>query len=364
MWAARNRVNTGLSPQVPRVGGVNHHDAAATPGSIALSSAPVLARVERSGFVESMHHGLVTVTNPAGEVAAAWGPSDGVVFPRSSNKPLQALAMVRAGLDLPPELLALVCSSHSGEQFHLDGVRAILQRHGLDESSLLNTPDLPYDPIDRNAWIREGREASSLAQNCSGKHAGMLATCTLNGWDLASYREPGHPVQRLMAETLADIAGDEVLATGVDGCGAPVMSLSMTGLARAFGRLASAPEGSDEARVAGALRAAPAFVGGTRRDVSKLIAGVPGLIAKDGAEACYAIGLADGRGVAVKIADGGQRARPVVAAAVLELMGVRAAVIGELAEADVLGHGRPVGAVVAALGEPTEGSISALAQGA
>lgn len=339
---------------------MNHHDAAL--GVPALTSAPVLARVDRSGFVESLHHGLVTVTRPDGRVAASWGPSDAVVFPRSSNKPLQALAMVRAGLDLPDELLALVCSSHSGEQFHIDGVRAILERYGLGEADLQNTPDLPYDQVDRNAWIREGRQAIPVAQNCSGKHAGMLATCTINGWDVTTYRDPAHPLQQLMADTLAEIAGDEVLATGVDGCGAPVMSLSMAGLARAFGRLASAPEGTAEGRIAGALRAAPAFVGGSRRDVSTLIAGVPGLIAKDGAEACYAIGLADGRGLAVKIADGTQRARPVVAAAALELMGVRAGALEELAKANILGHGEPVGAVVATLGEPTEGALPAVSE--
>lgn len=329
--------------------------------SSALASAPVLARVDRSGFVESVHHGLVAVTAADGGVAAAWGPSEAVIFPRSSNKPLQALAMVRAGLDLPDELLALVCSSHSGEQFHIDGVRAILERHGLSEADLQNTPDLPYDEVDRKQWIRDSREPASVAQNCSGKHAGMLATCSINGWDLGTYRDPNHPVQQIMAETLAEIADDEVAAMGVDGCGAPVMSLSMAGLARAFGRLAAAPEGSAEERVARAIRNAPTYLGGSRRDVSTLVAGVPGLVAKDGAEACYAIGLADGRGVAVKITDGTQRARPVVAAAVLRLMGVESAALDELAKADILGHGQPVGAVTAVLDEPTEGSIDALA---
>lgn len=331
--------------------------------SAALASAPVMARVDRSGFVESVHHALVTVTDASGEVAAAWGASDAVIFPRSSNKPLQALAMVKAGLDLPDELLALVCSSHSGEAFHLDAARAILERHGLSEQDLQNTPDRPYDEQDRQAWIRDGRGPVSIAQNCSGKHAGMLATCVVNGWDTATYRDPAHPVQTVMKETLAQIAQDDVSHFGVDGCGAPVMSLSMAGLARAFGRIASAPEGTPEARVATAMRNAPAFVGGTRRDVTTLIAGVPGLIAKDGAEACYAIGLPDGRGVAVKIADGSQRARPVVAAAVLRAMGVSAPALDELEKAVILGHGEPVGAVTAHLGEPTEGSWAALRAG-
>jgi L-asparaginase II len=150
-----------------------------------------------------------------------------------------------------------------------------------------------------------------------------------------------------MAETLAELAGEPVAATGVDGCGAPVMAISLTGLARAFGRLASAAEGTGEARVARAINAYPEWLGGTRRDVTSLIRGLPGAVAKDGAESVYALGLPDGRGVALKIADGGQRARPVVMAAALAHLGIEADVLAELAHAPVLGHGEPVGAVVA-----------------
>lgn len=324
-----------------------------------LAGAPVMARVDRSGFVESVHRALACVTTAEGAVQAAWGEPGAIIYPRSSNKPLQALAMVRAGLDLPPQLLALVCSSHSGERFHLEGVRSILERHGLSVEDLQNTPDLPYDDVDRRQWLREGREPESLAQNCSGKHAGMLATCVVNGWDTTTYRDVDHPLQRLMATTLEQIADDTVEATGVDGCGAPVMTLSMDGLARAFGRLAAAAPGNAEARVADAMRAAPRYLGGTRRDVTKLVEGVDGLIAKDGAEAVYAIGLADGRGVSVKIADGSQRVRPVVAAAILRAMGVDAPVLDDLASAPILGHGEPVGAVTAVLPEPTTGSLAA-----
>lgn len=322
-----------------------------------LASAPVLARVDRSGFVESVHHALVAVTAPDGSVEAAWGDPEAVIFPRSSNKPLQAVAMLRAGLDLEPELLALVCSSHSGESFHLDGVRRILAGVGLAESALQNTPDVPYDEIDRKRWIAEGREPVSVAQNCSGKHAGMLAACVAAGWDTTTYRDPNHPLQRLMRSTLAELADDSVDALGIDGCGAPVMSLSMAGLARAFGRLIQADAGTPQARVRDAIRAAPEYLGGTRRDVTALVKGTPGAIAKDGAEACYAIGLPDGRGVAVKIADGSQRARPVVAAAVLRALGVESQAYDVLEKAVILGHGAPVGAVTATLGAPTSGAL-------
>jgi L-asparaginase II len=312
-----------------------------------LYAAPVLAHVVRSGFVESVHHGSVVAVDGDGTVLLSVGDVTGPTFPRSSNKPLQALAMVRAGLDLDGELLALASASHSGEPFHLDGVRRILDGAGLKEDDLQNTPDLPYDEAERRSWIADGRPASSLAQNCSGKHAAMLATCVANGWDLATDRDPAHPLQQLMGETLAELAGEPVAATGVDGCGAPVMAISLTGLARAFGRLASAAEGTDEGRVARAINAHPEWLGGTRRDVTSLIRGLPGAVAKDGAESVYALGLPDGRGVALKIADGAQRARPVVLAAALARLGIEADVLAELAAAPVLGHGEPVGAVVA-----------------
>src|SRR5665811_972948 len=138
------------------------------------------------------------------------------------KRQIQALAMLRAGLDLDGELLALAAGSHSGEPFHLEGVRRILAGAGLSEQELQNTPDLPYEELERNAWIASGRDATSLAQNCSGKHSAMLATCVAAGWDTSTYLEPLHPLQQLIAATLTDLSGEPPAATGVDGCGAPV----------------------------------------------------------------------------------------------------------------------------------------------
>lgn len=315
----------------------------------ALATAPVVAHVVRSGFVESVHHGVVAATDPDGRVALARGDVGAPIFPRSSNKPLQATAMVRAGLDLDDDLLALACASHSGEPYHLEGVLRMLAGAGLDESALQNTPDRPIDPAERERWIAEGRPPSSLGQNCSGKHAAMLSTCQVNGWSTDDYLDPDHPLQRVIAETVAELAGEPVAATGVDGCGAPVMAISTAGLARAFGSIAAADPDTPEGAVAHAIRTSPEYLGGTGRDVTALVRGVPGLIAKDGAEAVYAVGLADGRGLALKIADGNQRARTVVTAAALAATGVELPdeVRAVLEDAPVLGHGRPVGSVVA-----------------
>ncbi len=309
-----------------------------------MPAVPV-AEVVRSGFVESVHHGSVVVLDPDGRVVASAGEPDAQVFARSSNKLVQAAAMVAAGLDLDGELLALAAASHSGEAFHLAGAQRVLAHAGLDERALQNTPDLPYDAEERRAWIAAGKGPTSLAQNCSGKHAAMLATCVAAGWDLTTYREPDHPLQVRIAATLARLAGEPVTATGVDGCGAPVMAVSLTGLARSFSALAVAEVGTPEGRVAGAVRAHPEWVGGHRRDVTRLMRAVPGLIAKDGAEAVYAAALPSGHAVAVKIADGGDRARPVVMAEALAAMGVDRAAVEFLADVPVLGHGEPVGAV-------------------
>ncbi|MFL6100214.1 MAG: asparaginase [Actinomycetales bacterium] len=309
-----------------------------------------LARVTRSGFTESVHHGALVVLGPNGRVVVAAGDVEGPIFPRSSNKPLQAVGLLRAGLDpdqdVPGELLALAQSSHSGESFHLAGVRRILLSAGLTDADLQNTPDLPLDPDERAAWLGAGQRPTPLAQNCSGKHAAMLATCVGAGWDPTSYLDPEHPLQKVITETTRELAGEEIAATGVDGCGAPVLALSLTGLARAFGRLATAPPTTPEGLVAQANRRFPGYVGGTRRDVTRLIKGISGLIAKDGAEGVYAAALPDGAAVALKIADGAERARRPVLANALRRAGATGDVLDELIEEEVvLGHGEPVGRI-------------------
>lgn len=312
-----------------------------------LADAPVLAHYVRGGFIESAHRASVVATGPDGEHLLDLGSTRDPIFPRSSNKPIQTLAMMRHGLRMPPEHLALASASHSGEDFHLEAVRAMLASVGLTEGALQNTPDYPVNEEAKLDVIRSGGGKLPITQNCSGKHAAMLATCVVNDWDTATYREPGHPLQVAIKDTLEELTGDTVAATAVDGCGAPVMAVTLSGLARAFGRLASAGPDTLEGQVTDAIRSHPAYLGGTGRDVTALIEATPGLIAKDGAESVYAVGLADGRGVALKVADGYQRAKPVILAAALRRLGVESAALAKLEDSPVLGHGEPVGAIVA-----------------
>jgi L-asparaginase II len=316
-----------------------------TPDETPAPAAPVLAEVVRSGFVESRHRGSVVVLDARGAVSYARGDVEVPVFPRSSNKPMQAVAMVRSGLALEGPMLALATASHSGEERHQDGARKILADAGLDESALQTPPDWPMDEPSRDAAVRAGLGPTSLAHNCSGKHAAMLATCVAAGWPTGTYRAADHPLQVAIRETLEELAGEFVAATGVDGCGAPVFALSLRGVARAFSTLVLADPGTPERRVADAMRAHPGYVGGTGRDVTRLMAGVPGLLAKDGAEGVYAVALPDGRAVALKVDDGHQRPRAVVMSAVLRRLGLDASALDDVGHEPVLGHGEPVGEV-------------------
>jgi L-asparaginase II len=304
----------------------------------------VVATVWRNEVAESVHHGSVVGLAADGSIAFTVGQPDALMFPRSSAKPLQGIGMLRNGLDLTGELLALACASHPGEPFHIDGVRRILAGAGLSPDDLQCTPGLPMHERSR---LLLGADAKPipLYMNCSGKHSGMLATCVHNGWSTTEYREPAHELQMAIRDTISSLAGEKVGATGVDGCGAPLFGLSLVGLARAFRQVAIAPAGSPEDTVRVAMNTYPEWVGGTGSEVARLMRALPGAVAKDGAEGVHAIGLPDGRAVALKIADGSARARSLVMVAALRRLGVDSPGLAALAEAPVLGHGEPVGAI-------------------
>jgi len=277
---------------------------------------PVLVEVERSGFVESRHRGSVAGLAADGSPAVRLGSPEDPVFPRSANKPMQAVAMVRHGLGLEDELLALAAASHSGEDFHVTGVQKILAGAGLGADDLRCPPQWPLD-----LELALVREKSRLRMNCSGKHAAMLATCVINGWPTASYLEADHPLQLAVRETVTELTGETIVATGVDGCGAPLFAVTLTGLVRAFRALVLAEPGSPARRVADAMRAHPAWTSGTDRDERRLMNAVPGLLVKCGAEGIDAFAFADGRAGAIKIDDGAMRARTPVTVATLRALG-------------------------------------------
>lgn len=310
----------------------------------------LLVEVVRGPLVESRHRGVLVALDALGVPVLELGEVSVPGYPRSCAKPLQLAAMLDAGLaelELPDEALAVAAASHSGLPDHVAWVRRILAAAGLSESDLDNTPGMPLDPGARRTITREGGGPDRLHHNCSGKHAAMLATARVNGWPTRGYRSPDHPVQRAIQQRLRDLSGDRVAAelTTVDGCGAALFAVSVGGLARAFLALVSAPPGTAERRVADAMRAHPELVGGPGRDVTDLMLGVPGLVAKDGAEGVYAAASERLGAVVVKVEDGAGRARVPALVAGLRALGAVEPGLTPLETGLVEAHGEPVGEV-------------------
>ena len=304
-----------------------------------------VAIVTRSGVDESAHFGAVVCLGRNGDIEFSLGDPHAQIFPRSCTKPIQALAMVRAGLSLPPEKLALVCSSHNGEAIHQQTALAILAEFGLDESALGNTHDYPMHTHSAHDAIRAGLPKSALQMGCSGKHSGMVATCVINGWSIENYLEPDHPLQQAITRTVAEATGHDAFAIGIDGCGAPAHVVELVGLARAMRAMATGAAGESGTQIYNAMSQFPYMVGGKGRDVTTIVTGIEGLFAKDGADAVYAAALPDGRAVALKMSDGFGRGSQTVLLAGLRKLGVDISHVDSSIVENVYGHGKPVGSV-------------------
>jgi L-asparaginase II len=305
-----------------------------------------IAEVVRSGFVESQHIGSYAALDADGSLVASAGDPRGAIFPRSANKPMQAVAMQRCGLRLTDQAdLALVAASHWGEPFHIERVRGLLAAASLDESFLACPPDLPLGPDARAAVLRAGGVPSRVYMNCSGKHAGMLAACAAANWTPRSYERREHPLQKACRTAVSEMAGEPIAAVGVDGCGAPVFAIPLVGLARAVLAAVSADPDTPERSVADAMRAYPEMMSGTGADDARVMRAVPGLLAKGGAEGVLAVAVPDVGAVAIKVDDGAARATLPVLAAALARLGLTSPALDEVADVAVLGGGRRVGTV-------------------
>lgn len=316
-------------------------------------SAPApLVRVVRSGLEESVHTGDVAVCDPDGRLLAWLGDPHRSVFARSSMKPLQAAVSLRwIPFELPDELIAIMCASHNAEPVHVGAVRRLLRSGGLTERALRCPPELPRSPED---VARAGRPRR-VFHNCSGKHAGMVLAADAR-WGHEGYLEPGHPLQRDVLRAVRRATGVDRPAVGVDGCGLPVHGLPLSAMATLFARLARPDRlgtlAKTAARAVAAMRANPYLVAGRRRTDSLLMSAAPGVVSKGGAEALHCAAFVEaGIGVAVKVADGGERASGPALLRVLALLGAIGGAelegLAALARRPVLGGGRPVGEMVA-----------------
>ncbi|MDN3497496.1 asparaginase [Planococcus sp. APC 4015] len=300
------------------------------PQTFSATGAVELATVDRSGFVESRHLGVAIVLAPDGTVAEKLGDVSALVLPRSSLKPLQALACLTAGASLEGERLGMSTASHSGTDRHVEVVRGILNSAGLDEDALGCPAAWPGDQATRDEMVRELGSPTRIRMNCSGKHAAMLATCVANGWDTASYLEVNHPLQMHIREVIERLTGEKLAAPAIDGCGAPVYALTLFGLARAIHRVGTSSTTSPFAlhRTAGtlvqAVRDNPWTIDGPGRPDTIVIEKL-GVFAKGGAEGVMVMVAPDGTTVALKILDGSGRAATAVALRLLERAGALAA---------------------------------------
>jgi len=200
----------------------------------------VLAKVTRGDLVESLHLGHLIVLNTDGSTYLSKGSPELPIYPRSAIKSLQAAAMLKAGLKVEENELAIICASHSGSHSHIDLVTKMLILRGMSTSQLKNAVDKPLGEKEKIIW--GDKAPSQLAQNCSGKHAGMLITCQKNAWDINTYLDLNHPLQVAIKNEIEELSGEKVSTVSVDGCGAPLFAISLIGLAKAISNLVKSKE--------------------------------------------------------------------------------------------------------------------------
>ena len=264
----------------------------------------VLAKVTRGDLVESLHLGHLIVLNADGSTYLSKGSPELPIYPRSAIKSLQAAAMLKSGLKVEENELAIICASHSGAQNHIDLVTKMLATRSISTSQLKNAVDKPLGEKEKISW--GDKQPSQLAQNCSGKHAGMLITCQQNGWDMNTYLDLDHPLQIAIKSEIEDLAGEKVSAVSVDGCGAPLFAISLIGLARAISNLVKSKDDIYQ-QIVSACTKYPELVAGDGRLTTRMMQAIPGLFMKEGAEGVQICALRDGRVIAIKIIDGSWR---------------------------------------------------------
>jgi L-asparaginase II len=295
----------------------------------------LLTIIQRNGRVESAHYGHLAVVGPTGEPLLSKGAPTQPIYARSTLKPVQMLPLFLTGAadayEIPERSLAVGMASHAGQEFHVEAVQELLERAGLSAEMLQCGTHMPLHEPTAHQLIREGRAPEVRQCNCSGKHAAMLAVCRHEGWDLATYRSPDHPLQVWIRQLIAGLADltPEAIAYGVDGCGVPVWNMPLDRLALVFARLAN-PKGLEGdlkvaiGRATDLMTRYPEYVSGPGRLDTELMRAEEGcLIAKIGGEGVHAGGVTGNAsfGWAMKIIDGNRRAIGPTLAAALSALG-------------------------------------------
>ncbi len=294
-----------------------------------------LVNIIRSSIIESEHRGIISIVHGEGQEIKTVGDTRTVTFIRSAAKPIQVLPFIASGaledFKITDRELAVMCSSHNGEPVHIKAVQGILEKGNFSVEDLECGVHLPIDRKSARDLLARGEEPSALHNNCSGKHAGMLLLCRHMGWDHGGYIQKGHPLQNLLHETVAQLAGmsQSCVPVGVDGCGVAVFGLPVYKMAYLFACLAN-PENLPEKfrtpaeKVLKAMEREPYMVAGKGRLCTALLEQMGNrLVSKSGAEGVYCIGLRNrDLGMAVKIADGNGRGMGAITGYLLNSLGV------------------------------------------
>jgi len=302
-----------------------------------------LVEVTRGSITESRHRGHIVVVEPDGNIVASAGAFETVTFLRSSAKPLQAIPLLVTGaadrFGFTDREVALACASHNGEPIHTELVASMLRKIGLGVDALRCGVHEPYGEEAARELRERGEQPNALHNNCSGKHAGMLAVALHLGASIENYESPQNPVQKAIADVIAQFSGVEVtdMAVGIDGCAAPIFGITVKAMALAYARLVAPPESFDKTtrgaceRITRVMNAYPELIGGMsdRLDTEIMRATPRRVISKVGADGVYTAGInpceewPKGLGLAFKIEDGDdKRARPPVAIESLRQLGV------------------------------------------
>ena len=330
--------------------------------SVTASSNPVLVELMRGTVVESRHSGAIAIADARGRLVLALGDVERPVYPRSAVKALQAIPLVESGaadaFGLGDAELAIACASHSGDRAHIEAVRTLLTKAGLDESYLACGAHWPVSDTAMRELVQGGQRPRAIHNNCSGKHAGMLAAAVHLGLDPRFYERPDHKLQIMIAGIISEACGTRLSRddVGIDGCSVPTWPLPLAALAQGFARLGTgtglaAARAQAAERLRRACFAFPALVAGEGRfDTVAMRALAPAVFVKGGAEGVHCAALPElGLGVALKIDDGAKRGTERALAEVLAALVPEARVaLAEQLEGELLNwRGLRVGRVVA-----------------
>lgn len=295
----------------------------------------IIAKVWRGNTVESVHCGSVAVVNSKGKLIYSFGDPYFVTYLRSSAKPFQVIPLIVSSaakeFGLSQREIAIIAGSHNGQKIHTDTVKNILKKIGLSEKNLQCGVHIPHYYTANNIIPPAGKKFTQVNHNCSGKHAGMLGLCVFFGWDIKNYRDPNHHAQKMILKAISEICQypEKEIGIGIDGCGVPVHSMPLYNMALGFSNLVNCSSKDDNTAkayklIVDSMKKYPEMVSGEGRlDLSLAMASKNNILAKAGGEALSCSGVLNkGWGVAVKIADGGQRAIGPAVIETLKQMGL------------------------------------------